>query len=29
MYARPRAPQRVGEIFRAMRSGEVRAKATV
>jgi glutathione S-transferase len=28
MYARPRAPQRIADIFRAMRSGEVSAKAT-
>ena len=28
MYARPRAPQRIADIFRAMRPGEVNAKAT-
>ena len=28
MYARPRAPQRIADIFRAMRRGEVSAKAT-
>ncbi len=28
MYARPRAPQRIADIFRAMRSGEVSAGAT-
>lgn len=28
MYARPRAPQRIAAIFRAMRSGEVNAKAS-
>jgi len=28
MYARPRAPQRIADIFRAMRSGEVSAKPT-
>jgi len=28
MYARPRAPRRIADIFRAMRSGEVRAEAT-
>jgi glutathione S-transferase len=28
MYARPRAPQRIADIFRAMRSDEVSAKAT-
>jgi len=28
MYARPRAPQRIADIFRAMRSSEVSAKAT-
>jgi glutathione S-transferase len=28
MYARPHAPQRVADIFRAMRSSEVSAKAT-
>ena len=28
MYARPRAPQRIADVFRSMRSGEVSAKAT-
>ena len=28
MYARPRAPQRIADIFRAMRSAKVRALAT-
>ena len=28
MYARPRAPHRIADIFRAMRSGEVSVTAT-
>ena len=28
MYARPRAPQRIADIFRIMRSGEVSGKTT-
>lgn len=28
MYARPRAPQRIADIFRVMRSGELSGKAT-
>jgi glutathione S-transferase len=28
MYARPHAPQRIAEIFRAMRSSEANAQAT-
>ena len=28
MYARPRAPRRIGDIFRAMRSGEASATST-
>jgi len=27
MYARPRAPQRIADIFRAMRSEEMNAEA--